>query len=676
MSKRKAKHIKHKNTGDEQSPESVEPILFVKKMLSETKNMPMSGEQEIPIGVEDDIVVDESLIKKSKKKNHDTPKRNAHKESVQEAHINEQLAEIYENEDGSMPDMRHFQQHRRSRLIGAMTTLLVACVFLGAVAWAGFFVLQPQSAFSESNVTLSIIGDEHVATGERVRYRIRYRNDQGIPLQEAVLHVRYPAGFIFEDASMPTSNEDNNAWDLGMVQEHASGFIDIFGTLVGDVGDRQSFRLFFNYTPTNFSSEFQTVASVNVELNTAPVTLVIGGPDEFGTGKSEEFIFTIQKVQGASLESIKALALVIDPVDGFHPEQSSQVHDERNPYQWSFILGEDEEVEIRITGRFESVDGEPQVRAHIRGWTDEALHGDGFVLADAQHAVVFRDGDRQAQLAINGGQGQTSGAPGDWLNASVVVRNDGEDTMTNNKVQLVFDAPSVANKSILDWARLEDEADGDVVGEQINDQIRRGSITWDLRHIPALRSIEGGEQVIIDIRLPIKKGDQTDLNAFAASNIRATVQVQTGPTNDREIFSSNPVVIAVESDLALDVRDDVVNEGEQETHTITWLLSNSFHDLEDITLSADLFGKIVFDSQNLIVPAGDAIFDKEAQSLTWKIDTMPTAIDVLALQFEIRLTEKNPTQTNLSSKVRILAKDAITGQTIVRVGDEILLKAE
>jgi len=43
------------------------------------------------------------------------------------------------------------------------------------------------------------------------------------------------------------------------------------------------------------------------------------------------------------------------------------------------------------------------------------------------------------------------------------------------------------------------------------------------------------------------------------------------------------------------------------------------------------------------------------------------------LKFSITMNQKNPSQTNLTSKVKIKAKDTVTGQDIILAGDEVLL---
>jgi len=73
---------------------------------------------------------------------------------------------------------------------------------------------------------------------------------------------------------------------------------------------------------------------------------------------------------------------------------------------------------------------------------------------------------------------------------------------------------------------------------------------------------------------------------------------------------------------------------------------------------------------------GEVNFDAEGQKLIWMVDSMPTALDVLVFEFKIILNKRNPTQTNLTSKVTFEAMDTVTNKQILKAGKEILLNVE
>jgi len=586
-------------------------------------------------------------------------------------HITDQLVEIYENDDGTMPDMTHFSTRRKKSVVTAFVVLLFACLFLGSIAWAGFFIFQPASTFSEDDVTFSMTGDEIYTVGNRVRYRIRYRNGQATALNHVVLQVRYPEGFVFVDATKSPTNDQHDEWDIGTIQGGDNGYIDIDGTMFGTFGEKQSFRVFLNYTPENFSSEFQKITSLIVDAGASPVEIVIGGDAHAVRGAEQTYTITVRAFQDIAVATPLSLAVILDDT-GFRKQKSNPSSDALEPYQWT--IGElIDTKEITVSGVFADT-VTSSIRAHVVVFKDGVVRGDGYIIASAEQTVDFLSNDARVDLAINGSQRDVAVQPGDMLNMTVAIHNDGKEALTDVSVRLVLDAPSDGRKSIIDWAKLEDNADGSVIGEQINEQVRRGTITWTRREVKDLRQIDPGEVINLDIRVPIKNASQEDLLVYQGTLIQAVADITYG-SGDIQTMVSTPIALTLNSDTILDVSDNVSSNSDgKKVHTVTWLLSNTLHELKDIEMSADLFGDITVRESDIAVPAGKITYDGGAQKhLVWRIDTMPVSVDVLGLQFPIIINKENPTQTNLTSKVTFKATDTITGQQIYHVGDEILL---
>ena len=126
--------------------------------------------------------------------------------------------------------------------------------------------------------------------------------------------------------------------------------------------------------------------------------------------------------------------------------------------------------------------------------------------------------------------------------------------------------------------------------------------------------------------------------------------------------------------MTLSSTDDIDEDVEGNTvHHVSWLLSNSYHDLKDIEITADLYGDISLDEESFVVPAGTITYDSDTKKLLWKIDKMPISVDVLAVQFDIKILSENPSQKNLTSKPSVEAYDEVLQQGIKVYGKEILL---
>ncbi|MBI5222547.1 MAG: hypothetical protein HY980_03565 [Candidatus Magasanikbacteria bacterium] len=591
----------------------------------------------------------------------------------EEKKINRELREIYENDDGTMPDMSDFKKNRRSRL-SAFITLLIACVFLAAVAWAGFFFFQPGSGFVEKDVILSVAGEEEIVYGQEVNYRIRYRNGQSVPLAKVTLQARYPEGFVFESSSREPSNEKKDEWDLGTLGQQDSGYIDVRGRLYGNLGAKQSLRAFLNYTPANFSSEFQAVAAFNTEVKESPLAMTVSGPTEAASGSEVEFKIELEK----NIETdLPGLFLAIEPAGGFNKTTSTLSSMPDNQYRWD--LSGWQEGQILVRGKFNPAVGEEtaEMMFKLLGEKLGSNAAEPYVVYETKALVKMLKTDLSAGLAINGAMDSLSVQPGEDLNTSLIIKNSGQSAIKNLKVKLVYETPSFDNKSLLDWKKIDDAHDGAITGEQINGQTRRGTITWTDKQVPGLKQLDSGKEVLLDLKIPLKDAADLDLTKFVGYSAMAMVEVKYQDGAETKIMSGNKINLTVNSDLRLAVSDKVVEDAQgvkgQEMHLVSWVLNNTFHDLKNIELRADIYNIDGLPGEAQVVPAGKFEWDKANTEVVWKIETMPTSVDVLALQFGLVLKNKNPSQTNLTSKVKITAEDTITGQQIILSGDEVLL---
>jgi hypothetical protein len=278
-------------------------------------------------------------------------------------------------------------------------------------------------------------------------------------------------------------------------------------------------------------------------------------------------------------------------------------------------------------------------------------------------------------LAINGTTSALPVSPGDILNVSLVARNGGTTPLDSVVMHVVFDAPSANRQSILEWTKIDDSADGTISGEQLNAETRRGTIVWDSAKIPELKRLDAGEEVTIDFHLPIKSAEDADLSDFTTASLTAVAEAQSGTKKDRQIIGSNLIAMTLLSDTALDVSDEVSQTpAGKEVHTISWVISNSFHDLKDIRVEAELYGDVLVSTTTMEMSAGTATYDTATKKLVWTIPAMPISIDVLALQVPVILQSNNTTQTNLTSKTTLKATDTVAGAELLLAGDEILLR--
>ncbi len=589
-----------------------------------------------------------------------------------EKEIERELSVIYENTDGTMPDMSEFIVAPKRGVWRALLTLIFTCACFAAVAWFGFVVFAPKTGFDEARVVFSVSGDETAVIGEEVGYRIRYENTGTSPLAQVKLEVRFPEGFIMATSSLPPTQE-GGVWELGTLNSGQSGVIDISGRMYGNFAEKQSVRAFLTYLPSTFSSPFQKVATLVTELSESPMSVLITLPEDISTGIEVPISFTIRK-NGEGVLPAVAFELGGNTLRLVKSEPKTE---ELERKRWAIPPG-NKEFTVKVGAIFtRSPDGAPPMfEARILGWTDTARKEDSFIITSTERAVVLVDTAVRTTLVINGSNAPVQVSPGEALQTTLVVKNTGEAPMTNASIRLVFDAPSFKNRSMLSWQELVDEAEGSVLGEQLTPTKRRGSITWTSKNIPALANLKPGEQVSIDLSLPLKDTSDSDIADYPTGPILVTPEVRYARGGTTEVVSLDPRSLSVVSNVSLAPTVSSVVRGSETDYTVKWVVNNTFHDLKDLRLEADLYGNIAWNQAKLSVPAGTATFDPQTKKLVWIIPSMPESVDVNALQFAFTLKEKNPTQTELISKIRLTATDATANEPLIRVGENTPLEVQ
>lgn len=581
-------------------------------------------------------------------------------------YVSEQLVEIYKNQDGSLPDMTSFEKRKSLKILRAFFTLLFSCIFLGSIIFGGLVFFGPKQQFAQTGVTLEVIGENSIISGQEVRYRIRYVNNEKIDIKDTKLSVLYPKGFSFKESSLPPSNEAKSEWSLGTLQSGQNGFFDIYGTLSGNFGTEESLRVFLNYTPVNFSSEFQSASAFKIAFAQSPINLSISGPSSVLKGQNVSLVFTLSPV--ASSARFSNLALVIEGGEGFIKKKSNPETDNFGTWTWN-IPNLQEEKNITVNGVFSPSESKDYtIKAKVLANTTDK---NNFVLIEKEYKVAFDDAEILGQFTINGASENLSVIPGERLLVNAAIKNNLPTSITNVRASVTFDAPSYQDKSILNWAQIEDKNKNIIQGQQIGTDIRRGVIAWDKSHLGSLSNLASNAEVPFTFTLPLKSAQESPLQSFKEHRITATFEVQYEKDGKKQTFVSMPIEITINSDLNLtsEVKKEK-NLNSKDDFLVSWNLLNTFHEVKDVEISGQIFGDVSWEAGDLSVSLGKLEFDPKEKKILWKIDTLPASPNPVKATFSFVRGSYNPTQTQLMSKVQVKAKDMVTQKDI------LILKSE
>ena len=621
----------------------------------------------------------------------DAPKKSTRKKRVvrtslpknkKQAQMARQLTQIYQDNDGRLPDMRKIKIKRSHPGLKTFFVVLIFGGLLSAAAWAGFLLMPNDKKFSENQINLNIDGPKNVTAGTTTTYKISYENNQNLILKKATLNVQYPEGFIFLSSDTNSKNSGHTEWDLGEIGAREKNEIVIVGLTYGSLNQKQSWRVFLKYQPENFGSELQKASILDVTIEKSPFSLAVNGPSKTLIGNASEYTFTVKKEYDSQ---INKLELKSAWPQNFFITSSSPALNKDNKWiiepnkiissstanRWVF----------KITGKFSpaasgTLPQDGGSSGDISGALFTKVANSTFALANAKTTIELTQNDLDFNLAINGSLANLSSQPGDNLNITISLKNQSANDLKNVILKLALDAPSVKKQSLLDWAKLEDKYDGDVRGIQLNDALRRGEITWNKNKIPDLAKINKNKELSLDMRLPIRQLEEnstfnlSDLNTSSQITVLAEVSFKDA-SNISRTYSSNQIIITVNSDLKFETRDSV--SADNAKHQIIWMLTNNFHHLKNLALSADIYGDVTVEP-TATPTAGEVKYDSATKKIVWTIPEMPDSVDVLALPITITLNSINPTQELLVSKTHVQAEDAVTGEKLDFMGDETRLR--
>lgn len=585
--------------------------------------------------------------------------------------VSEQLVEIYKNQDGSLPDMKHFEKTKSQRSVRAFFTLLFACIFFVGVALAGVFYLGPKQNFSKDGVTVEIASEEAPVSGELARYRIRYRNSESVPITKVKLVVHYPTGFQFTESSKPASNDTNTQWDLGTLEAGESGFFDLYGRVYGDFGSEESIRVFLNYTPANFSSEFQSVSVAKLVFDQSPVTLSISGPSTVLKGQMVSLVFTLTSREATS--SLQNLVLIVEPGEGMVKKTSNPESDNFGTWTWSIpsLIGE-KSIAIGSVFSPSSDAKEYSFKAKVVGSPVSAAGGQKtFVFTEKEYTVSFEDSEILGQFSINGATDALNVTPGETLSILAAVKNNLPSNITNVRASVILDAPSFQDKSILNYAKIGDKNNNSIQGQQVGTDIRRGTIAWDKSNIASLGTVSSNTEIPFAFTLPLKTREEAPLQSFKEHKITATFEVQYEKDGNKQTFVSVPIDITINSDVQFEstVLKQVVDK--KDTFDVSWDISSMPHEIQNVEISGQIFGDIAWKGEKLTASLGKIEFDVKEKKLLWKIDKLTPSMTAQKASFSFVRNSFNSTQTQLISKVQIKGKDVVTGKEILLLEKEV-----
>lgn len=141
-------------------------------------------------------------------------------------------------------------------------------------------IFQKEQLFSvmvsSSPLALTVDGPPAVGSNQPFGLTIRNTFSGDTSLDNAVVRIEYPNGYLFQSA-VPAPVSGNNVWSLGDLEKGTERAIFIKGKLVGEEQDEKSFRIYVGARQSDMDNR------IAVAYNSALHTVIISQPFITGT---------------------------------------------------------------------------------------------------------------------------------------------------------------------------------------------------------------------------------------------------------------------------------------------------------------------------------------------------------------------------------------------------------
>ncbi len=455
----------------------------------------------------------------------------------------EAVDRIYRDDDGKLPDFTRLDRRpptwRRWAVGGGLLLLAV----LAVAAWASFLIFKPYTAVSGGSVNVKIDAPPTATIGQELAYRVTITNDDRIPLAQTTLELRLPEDFAVTSADPPPDDARGFRWTIGTIPANGNRAIEVRGRLYGTPNQDARIEATAVYRPANFNADFQSLATATTTLGTSPLTLTMNGPTESVPG--EAVTYTLSYEHTGELV-VPETSVILEVPRSFALTSTTPERSRTDELVWNVgALQPKAKGTITVIGSFRVGSKDPYpLRATT---TIEPVPGRRLIFAAPEHVTAVLGGDAVVTATVNDQTSSIDAPPGSPLRFRIAIRNDGTSELRDLTVQAMFEATSVAERSILNFSAIQDPANGAAFGEQLAPGLRRGTITWTPKEVAALATLPPSEQRQIDFVLPIH--DSGSLPGFPASGritFAAAIDIgATGGVERARQVTAGPIEIRV-----------------------------------------------------------------------------------------------------------------------------------
>jgi len=508
-----------------------------------------------------------------------------------------------------------------------MLWLASAVVVLAVLAISGWFIWRNMKSFDDSGVALDIFGQDRVASGEEINYIVRYKNNSKVAVGSVVLTFSAPAQSMPSDTGSFVKRGDffTATQNLGQLASGQEGQTEFKVRVLGDKDSQQKFTAKLNYRPSNISSDFGNSADFTSAVISVPLVLSFILPERIVSGQTMNFSLRYLNTSDANFEGAK---LKIEYPDGFVFDSALPSPEDGNNI-WSLPeIGSREEGNLVIKGTISGNEGDSKIfKAQIGTQTN---NGDFVVYSQALSSSRISASPLFVEQSFLDSP-DNNVSSGQFLNYKIKYRNTTGIAIGPVFVTIKIDSKVVDISSVSAVNGFFSSSDN--------------LITWNSSSLPALESLDAGEEGILDFSLKVK--NNLPVNSFLDKNftIVTTAKIDSFNVplalNGTQLAGQSQLTAKVNSKLVLNMKgyynDRLLPNsgplpprvGQKTTYTVYWHVLNSSNDLSNVKVEAYLPSYVSWQG-NIFPKDEDIKYDVSSGKVTWQIGKLSAATGFLS----------------------------------------------
>lgn len=535
--------------------------------------------------------------------------------------------------------------------IGSIVFFIISAVF-------GLYMFFGESnTVSARNIDINILGNAFVNGGENLPLQIQIANRNNVALENVDLRIEYQKG--------AGQNEGLHRERIGLGTLSAGSSVnEIVNILVfGSQGSTRDIILGLEYRVPGSNAIFAKDKIYTVNISSAPVNLIVNGPENIGSNQSVSFSI---KTSLNTSESVKRMIVRVDYPRGFDFRGATPTPTFGDNIWVLGDLNPGSEREIKIDGVVVAQPGEQRAFNVYVGQQRDVNERDMSIQFNSQSYVVsIQNPLLNTRILVNGASGsEVSIRSGGNVQGRVEWRNNTNQRLTD--VEIVAEVVG----GIVNYQTMN--TDG-FFESQTN------KIIWNRQNYPAFASITPGQSGALSFSFATLP---PTIGASASITLSIKAKDQDRPNEFLDIRNFDRTVLRPFTNLQLSTSTlyysgPIQNSGPlpptpgvPTTYTISLSLINSTNDVSGVSVRGRL--PIYVDYIGSVTPANESIsFNQVTKEFVWNAGSVRagtgTSLPRREVFFQVRLnpsTSQISTTPNLVENLSIAGVDAVTNTQI------------